>query len=615
MNINFDKPFTLIKRHGEPHILMLEGSLNELDELKDIPRKNASLNDSEKIFDTISVLPFSQIREKGCAVIRGDEKILSLDVENFEYITMDDFFDAITDVDIELESEIEYSLNEDEYGELISKVIKDEIGNGEGANFVIPRIGKAKIKNCDHSKILTIFKRILKNETGSYWSFLFFDGNRYIIGSSPERNVSVRNNHVRMNPISGTYRKPEITYDNIGNIKQDFLAFLQNKKEINELFMVVDEELKMMSNICSEGGMVIGPLLKEMSQLIHTEYLLSGKTSMDLIDVLKESMFAATVTGSPIENACNIICKYENEPRRYYSSAIALIGRENGDEFLDSCITIRTFEIDLEGNILLRVGGTLVRDSDIQEEIEETKFKIFAMANSLLNNCQKNDVDLLNFFRNDDEIAEVLQMRNQYLSNFWFFNQSNKNLVLDKKVLIIHNGDDFCYMIQHMLSTLGLTTKIVSYANCTDEDLKSVDLVIVGPGPGNPLDLTQAKMKKNTDTIRQIMEDKTPFIAICLGHQLLCQHLRIPLRRKEVPHQGIQKDIIFFDKPTKAGFYNTFEGEYIGDIEGIQISYSETTKEVYGLKTKSFHSYQFHVESILSQDGYEILKDSIVELI
>ena len=43
--------------------------------------------------------------------------------------------------------------------------------------------------------------------------------------------------------------------------------------------MVVDEELKMMCDICSEGGQILGPYLKPMTHLIHTEYILAGRTS------------------------------------------------------------------------------------------------------------------------------------------------------------------------------------------------------------------------------------------------------------------------------------------------------------------------------------------------
>ena len=75
--------------------------------------------------------------------------------------------------------------------------------------------------------------------------------------------------------------------------------------------MVVDEELKMMCDICTEGGQVLGPFLKPMSHLIHTEYLLAGRTTRDPREVLRDSMYAATVTGSPVENACRLIKQYE----------------------------------------------------------------------------------------------------------------------------------------------------------------------------------------------------------------------------------------------------------------------------------------------------------------
>ena len=45
--------------------------------------------------------------------------------------------------------------------------------------------------------------------------------------------------------------------------------------------MVVDEELKMMCDICHEGGQVLGPFLKPMTHLIHTEYLLAGRSDRD----------------------------------------------------------------------------------------------------------------------------------------------------------------------------------------------------------------------------------------------------------------------------------------------------------------------------------------------
>ena len=40
-------------------------------------------------------------------------------------------------------------------------------------------------------------------------------------------------------------------------------------------------------------------------------------------------MYAATVTGSPVENACRLIADYEPEGRGYYGAALAILGRDD----------------------------------------------------------------------------------------------------------------------------------------------------------------------------------------------------------------------------------------------------------------------------------------------
>ena len=140
--------------------------------------------------------------------------------------------------------------------------------------------------------------------------------------------------------------------------------------------MVVDEELKMMCDICTEGGQVLGPFLKPMSHLIHTEYLLAGRTTRDPREVLRDTMYAATVTGSPVENACRLIKQYETEGRGYYGAALAILGRDaDGEPVVDSPIVIRTADVDLDGRLTVTAGATLVRDSDAAYEVAETHAK------------------------------------------------------------------------------------------------------------------------------------------------------------------------------------------------------------------------------------------------
>ena len=212
----------------------------------------------------------------------------------------------------------------------------------------------------------------MERERGAYWTFCFFTGERFLIGASPERHVSVRSGDVRMNPISGTFRVAGHGDD----LKERLLEFLADEKEVFELFMVVDEELKMMCDICHEGGQVLGPFLKPMTHLIHTEYLLAGRSDRDHREILRDTMYAATVTGAPVENACRLIADYEPEGRGYYGAALALFGRSpDGTPTMDSPILIRTADVSPAGELKVTAGATLVRDSDAAYEVAETRAK------------------------------------------------------------------------------------------------------------------------------------------------------------------------------------------------------------------------------------------------
>ena len=75
------------------------------------------------------------------------------------------------------------------------------------------------------------------------------------------------------------------------------------------------------------GTVAIGALFIKGQRDLN-EYLLAGRTREDIRQVLRDTMFAATVTGSPVENACRLIAEYEPEGRGYYASVAALIGHD-----------------------------------------------------------------------------------------------------------------------------------------------------------------------------------------------------------------------------------------------------------------------------------------------
>jgi len=615
LEFNPQKDFALIKRESDEDILYLEGDVRLTDAIAQIVSRPQAQRTKGQ-YHTLSLLPFSQIRERGFEAHDDGAKIICMDIAFQTRIAVELLLKSLPHHRVSV-GEIGYDTNDIECEKRIGRVIRNEIGEGEGANFVVSRAGRVHIKDMDLEKALAIYGNLLRNETGAYWTYLLYLQRKYFIGATPERHITVEKEKARMNPISGTYRKHEAPTEYDAALAH-FLAFLEDPKEVNELFMVVDEELKQMARICSAGGMIVGPLLRNMQHLVHTEYLLSGKTSMNTLQVLRESMYAATVTGSPIESACRVIKKYETEARRYYASALVLHGKDKeGDDYMDSPITIRAMEIDESGNGLFRVGGTLVRDSDPHHERLETEAKSRGLLGALTASGSQPRNAILDRVLHSAEVQESLQRRNQHLSTFWFFNQENVDHTVDmlkgKRIVIIDNEDDFCHMFGHMCRSYGCEVEIVKLERTDVDEIPDADFIVVGPGPGNPTDDSE-KMLKIKAIVDRLMADKRKFLAVCLGHQVLCHALGLPLIRKEDPQQGVAKEINFFGHRKRVGFYNTFCAYAAGGIPNVDISADEGD-EINAIRSEYFYGLQFHAESILSRDGHEILRDVLCELV
>ena len=113
---------------------------------------------------------------------------------------------ALPDEEITFEDAGGFETSDEDYARVVERIISDEIGNGEGANLVVGRHYRAQLRDWDQDRALTVLRRLLTSERGAYWTYCFWTGDRFLIGASPERHVSVHGGDVRMNPISGTFR-------------------------------------------------------------------------------------------------------------------------------------------------------------------------------------------------------------------------------------------------------------------------------------------------------------------------------------------------------------------------------------------------------------------------
>ncbi|MEU9299548.1 chorismate-binding protein [Streptomyces sp. NPDC048269] len=603
-------PFALLRRRtpGRDHdtVEVLIGAVHEAEHLADLPVGQ---------LPTLALVPFRQIRERGFDV-RDDGTPLSVLVSEEAYeIPLAEALAALPAHGVRVEGG-GFDVADTEYAATVERVIRDEIGRGEGANFVIRRTYEGRIDGFGRADALALFRRLLLGERGAYWTYVVHTGERALVGASPEVHVRMSGGTVVMNPISGTYRYPAG-----GPTAESLLAFLGDRKETEELSMVVDEELKMMCTVGDMGGVVVGPRLKEMSHLAHTEYELRGRSSLDVREVLRETMFAATVTGSPVQNACRVIERYESGGRGYYAGALALLGRDgSGAQTLDSPILIRTADISADGVLRVPVGATLVRHSDPAGEVAETHAKAAGVLAAL---GVRAAAPLPAFegvrLTDDPRVQAALAARRADLAPFWLRMQEQPSS-LTGHALVVDGEDTFTAMLAHLLRVAGLEVTVRRY---DDPGLRAAALawegpVVLGPGPGNPAESSDPKMRMLRGLAADLLAGhRHGLVGVCLGHELLAAELGLALIRKAEPAQGAQTRIDLFGAEEVVGFYNTYTAhcsdERVAELasRGVEVSRDPGTGEVHAVRSASggFAGVQFHPESVLTLRGAELLRD------
>ncbi|MEU7168937.1 anthranilate synthase family protein [Streptomyces morookaense] len=612
-------PFALLHRrtpgHPEGVVELLLGPVSEAGRLADVPLPSGPPAGGAPVHDALALVPFRQIRERGFDVRDDGTPLLVLHPEEAHALPLDAVLDALPGHEVRVEGGA-FDVDDDAYARIVERVIEDEIGTGEGANFVIRRTFEGEVHGFCAADALALFRRLLSGERGAYWTYVVHTGDRTLVGASPEVHVRMSGGTVVMNPISGTYRYPA------GGASEDgLLAFLHDRKEVEELSMVVDEELKMMCTVGDMGGVVVGPRLREMAHLAHTEYELRGRSSMDVREVLRETMFAATVTGSPVQNACRVIERYEPRGRGYYAGALALIGRDaGGAQTLDSPILIRTADIDRRGRLRVGVGATLVRRSDPRGEVAETHAKAAGVLAALgvrrgpVRPSAAPPVRL----GDDPRVRAALDARRADLAPFWLRMQTSGSTgTLTGHALVVDGEDTFTAMLAHLLRTSGLTVTVRRYdePGLRDAALAHPGPVVLGPGPGNPSDAADPKMRLLRGLAADLLRGhRHGLLGVCLGHELIAAELGLEIVRKAVPLQGAQERIDFFGREETVGFYNTFTARGTG-LDGAELSLDPATGDVHALRGPGFAGVQFHPESVLTLNGASIVTELLTAVL
>lgn len=215
--------------------------------------------------------------------------------------------------------------------------------------------------------------RALRSINPSPYLFYFDYGDFKIFGSSPEAQLTIKNNEATIYPIAGTFKR---TGNDI--LDAELAEKLENDpKESAEHVMLVDLARNDLSRHCKNVEVRAFKEVQYYSHIIHLVSKVTGqlKPDADPFSIVGDTFPAGTLSGAPKYMAMTLIDKFENGPRGFYSGAIGFMGF-NGD--FNHAIMIRSFMS--RNNVLhYQAGAGIVADSDSQSELTEVNNKIMAL--------------------------------------------------------------------------------------------------------------------------------------------------------------------------------------------------------------------------------------------
>lgn len=201
----------------------------------------------------------------------------------------------------------------------------------------------------------------------------------WIVGSSPEALVTVREGHVSMHPIAGT-RPRGATEEDDQLLGKDLLS---DEKERSEHIMLVDLGRNDLGRVCRPGTVRVTDFftVERYSHVMHIVSTVVGELSpgSDALDAVTACFPAGTLSGAPKPRALAIIDELEPARRGPYGGIVGYLDFA-GDA--DTAIAIRSAL--LRGNTAyVQAGAGVVADSVPASEDRECQNKAAAVLSAV----------------------------------------------------------------------------------------------------------------------------------------------------------------------------------------------------------------------------------------
>ena len=219
----------------------------------------------------------------------------------------------------------------------------------------------------------------LRQSNPAQFAALIKYGDQYIISSSPERLISVRDGIAQSRPIAGTHPRGKTR-------REDFdlsTELLSHPKEQAEHVMIIDLVRNDLGRFCQAGSIKVTEkmVLESYEHVHHIVSNIEGRIrpGQTVADVVHAVFPGGTITGCPKVRCMEIISELEQAPRGPYTGSLGYIGLDGG---MDLNILIRTLLYD-NNKVNFRAGGGIVYDSVPERELMETRHKAKGMLNAI----------------------------------------------------------------------------------------------------------------------------------------------------------------------------------------------------------------------------------------
>jgi anthranilate synthase component 2 len=191
---------------------------------------------------------------------------------------------------------------------------------------------------------------------------------------------------------------------------------------------------------------------------------------------------------------------------------------------------------------------------------------------------------------------------------------------MSARVLMIDNYDSFTYNLVQYLAELGADVEVVRNDQIAVEEIERInpDQIVISPGPCTP-----KEAGISVETIHRYA-GKYPILGVCLGHQSIGYAFGGNIIHAKSIMHGKTSMVHHLDRGVFRGLNNPFQATRYHSLvielatlpECLEITAWTEDKngkldEIMGVrhKTLPIEGVQFHPESILTEQGHELLRN------